>query len=288
MIGSTAGQCANALSLAASASGGLFQYYYDQTEEKRLIVGRAARTAVESAMLGRAGELGPGRALEGQAGLFRMFGGAAGPSAEVVVAGLEQREGPLFIYPKFYSASHSIIPTLDGLRDDLPPNFDASAIKAFVVHGDPGFATIMGAKVDKFEPPTTVIGAMINYSYVVALQLIHGSVLPHDYTAERLRDPRILELASKGRFERAAAGSGVSIELQMQNGRGHLVKARLPDPRRPAPLQREERLTKFNALTAGRLSPAAQARLQRACLELPQVRSMRAWTTQTQQIVGSA
>src|SRR5215510_14845488 len=54
-----------ALSLGIGAGGGLFQYYFDQTEEKKLHVARAVRSGIECAILAGKGWEGPSHVVEG-------------------------------------------------------------------------------------------------------------------------------------------------------------------------------------------------------------------------------
>jgi len=282
-----ADRIAAALSLGGSAGGGLFQYYFDQTEEKRLIVARAARLGVESALLASRGEAGSPRILEGQAGMYRQFGAGRGraPTAAELVADLGRLEGPLFVYPKFYAASHSIIPTLDGLALDLPRGFDPRRIRSFVVRGDEGYANSLGRKVDRFEAPANAFGAMLNFSYVVALYLLKGSVMPADYSPANLRDPELLALAGKGRFETVATPFVLETEFVMDDGRRVKSLSRYPKPTDPAPPNEPLRRRKLAQLTAGRLDDRGRARLIDHCRALPEARSMRRWVAEAQTLL---
>jgi 2-methylcitrate dehydratase PrpD len=281
-------QMASAIGLAGSASGGSFQYFFDQTEEKRLIVARAARTAVESAMLASAGEPGPSFVFEGQAGLYRLFGDRVlkAPDAATLVANLGSLEGPLFIHPKFYAASHSIIPTLDGIDADIPRTIDIGAIDRVIVRGDAGWAAVLADKINQFTPPATLIGAMINYSFVISLFLARRTLMPDDITESVIRDPAMLALARKARFETVPGPADLSVELVMADGVGHLAHARTPAADKPAPFQRTERLAKFEGLTARMLSADRRSKLQALCLGVGTASSMRRWAREVQRVVS--
>jgi 2-methylcitrate dehydratase PrpD len=281
MLGLPASGIAAALALAGSASGGSFQYFYDQTEEKRLIVARGARIAIESARLAATGVAGARRILEGTAGLYRLIGGegATLPTANALSAELGRREGPLFLHPKYYSASSSIIPMLDGLRADLPPTLRPEQITGFTVRGDAGWARVLAGKIDTFVPPDTRIGAMINFSYMVALFVSRRSALPRDLTAAALRDPAILALAARGRFVTAPTRE-VTIDFALAGGGTCTATARTPPVDRPAPLDAARRMEKFDGLTTPVLGEARQSALKAACLTVGQARSMRGWASQ--------
>lgn len=269
---------ASAIGLAGSASSGLFQYYYDQTEDKRIIVARGARIAVESARLAALGEVGPPRIVEGRAGLYPLFAGSPAPDAAVLTTGLDALEGPLYLRPKFHSASQSIIPTLDGLAEDLPPDFRPDDVEFFVVRGDKRFGDTIGEKIQRYERPATVMGAMLNYNFAVAMYLVRRSVMPSDYPVA-LADERIHRFAALARFEASAPPDALDIEFRMRDGRRHLVHARKHGRHEPAPLDRERRLQKFAALSSD-LEPAARQRMLDLCLQVDTARSMRQWMGQ--------
>lgn len=288
MMGLSAPQMVSAMGLAGSASGGSFQYFFDQTEEKRFIVARAARTAVESAMLASAGEAGPPFIFEGQAGLYRLFGDRVlkAPDAATLVANLGNLEGPLFILPKFYAASHSIIPTLDGIAADIPHAIDAAAVERIVVKGDAGWASVLADKINDFAPPATLIGAMINYSFVVALFLARRSLMPDDISEAVIRDPATIALARKTRFETVAGPADLSVEIAMADGTRYLARARTPAVGKPAAFHQTERLAKFQGLTADRLSAERRNRLKALCLGVGTVPSMRGWARDVQRVIS--
>lgn len=283
-MGLGAEQIASALALAAVASGGSFQYFHDQTEEKRLVVARAARSAVEAALLARAGESGARHILEGPAGLYRLFGGEDGtaPTAQTLVADLDRLEGPLFIHPKYFAASQSIIPTLDGIAADLP-GLEAEEVESFTLRGDETWAPVLADKINRFEPPVTRIGAMMNFSYVLALVMVRGAAMPGDY--ENLPDAAAVAFARKGRFELDPSASVLRVEFRMKDGRTLTSLARYPGPRDMAPLEASRRLAKFEALTR-RIGEERQAALLAACRSLPQEPSMRRWITKVQSLAG--
>ncbi|NBB16829.1 hypothetical protein GVN21_15805 [Caulobacter sp. SLTY] len=285
MLGLDAAKITSAIGLAGVASGGPFQYFYDQTEEKRLIVARAARAAVESALLARAGEVGASQILEGPAGLYRLIGGPSAPipTAEALTADLARLEGPLFIRPKYFAASHSIIPTLDGMAEDTP-GLKADQIESFLVRGDAGWARVLAAKVDRFEAPATRIGAMMNFSYVLALVLVRGRAMPADFDGPP--DPAAIALAGKGRFAVEPERRGLRVEFRLKDGRLLTAEARYPGPDEQAPPEEARRLAKFRALTADRLAPANQDRVMRHCRTLPEAGSMRAWAGELQSLLS--
>lgn len=276
-------EIAAAMSLAGSAAGGVFQYYFDQSDEKRIIVARAARAAIESADLAGLGERGAERFLEGRAGLYRLFAGTNAPACETFTDDLGRLEGPLYLRPKFFAASHSIIPTLDGLQSAAPPDLDPASVESFIVRGNAAWSRIVARKINDFEPPSSRIGAALNFSFVVAMWLARRSVLPGDYTQEAFQDPAIISLARSGSFE-VNDSEHLSIEIVLRNGERILAVAQDPDRQAPAPLNAEQRVKKFNALSGSRLDERRKADLRAHCMSLKNARSMQDWVRHAQKL----
>lgn len=289
LMGLDAAQTASAMALAGSSAGGLFQYFYDQTEEKRIIVARAARNGIESAQWAALGEHGSPRILEGQAGIYKtlLAPDAPIPTAETLAGGLERLEGPLHLIPKFYAASASIIPTLDGLAEDVPVTVGAGDIAEIIVRGPQDWARVLAPKLGAgYARPETAIGARINFGFVVALYLARRSALPADYAAEALTDPAIDALARRIRFEEVATtDQPLRLEVKLNSGAAIASYARDQAPLEPAAEAADRRIAKFEGLTAF-LGGERQMRLRAHCEAVGEARSMRAWARGLERLIG--
>jgi 2-methylcitrate dehydratase PrpD len=266
---------ANSIAIAASAGGGSFQYYYDQTEEKRLIVARAARAGVEAALLACHGEVGAKRIFEGQAGLYRLFGGdkAASVDASAITADFVALEGPLRLYPKFYSASASIIPFLEKMPSE---RINPAAIDHYTIRGNADAARIYKAKLDAYTAPQTQIGAKTSLGFVLALYLMRGSADPFDFTPGTFADPAINALAAKGRFE-AIDSPATELVITLKSGETLKIVPYQSDGSKTEPLMREARMAKFRSLTRNALTDAERAKIIAAVERLDSVRDMATW-----------
>lgn len=247
-------QASQAIALAASASSGPFQYFYDQTEEKRIIIARAAQSGVAAASLVRHGESAAPRILEGRAGLFTWVDSqrAARIDPDVIVATAARLDGPLYLYPKFFAASSSIIPFLEGLDPVWRArNLTSADVQRVVLHAEPAWGRVLADKVEHFERPRTAIGAKINFSFVIALYMSLGRALPADFTPTNLHDEEVLALARKVQFETLAPGGGSYVTFQLKSGETVRIDPVRIDPEQPAPEVSEARRQKFATLTAG-------------------------------------
>jgi 2-methylcitrate dehydratase PrpD len=266
---------ANAIAIAGGASGGSFQYFYDQTEEKRLVVARASRAGVEAALLACHGEVGAKRIFEGQAGLYRLFGGdkAASVDPAKITDNFAALEGPLRLYPKFYAASASIIPFLEKMPLE---RIDPAAIDHYTIRGNADAARIYKAKLDAYTAPQTLIGAKTSLGFVLALYLTRGSADPFDFTPDTLADPAINTLAAKGRFE-AMESPDTELIITLKSGETIKIIPYQSDGRKTEPLMREARMAKFRSLTRDALTDAERAKVIAAVETLDSVRDMATW-----------
>lgn len=274
-------KAANAIALAATAAAGPFQYFFDQTEEKRLIIARTAFAGVEAARLASAGEGAAPSVFEGRAGLWANLDAAkaATINADQVVTVAAALDGVLYVYPKFFAASSSIIPFLEGLsplvREGRLP---ASDIDFVQVEAEPRLARVLADKIVRFEPPKTAIGAKINLAFVMPLFLTRRSAGPQDFTPANLADPAILALAQRTRFQELPEGDGSRLVVVMKSGERVTVEPVRIDPTKPAPQADALRQEKFANLTA-RLSPSARATLRALADEVATVDDMNTWSS---------
>ena len=279
-------QTANALGLAAGAAGGLFQYFYDQTEEKRLVVARAARAGVESALLAAQGEVGPARVYEGQAGLYRVLGALTGSKPDVsgVVAAVRRMDGPLYIYPKFFAASSSITPSLEALAPAVAAGLSAGEVERVALRGDPARYGVVASKLDHFETPGTVIGAKINYAFMMAFMLVNGAADAATVAAARLDDARVIALARKFAFEPAPGDPG-HVVLHLRSGQSRVLPIPNQRPGSVAPAALELRAMKFDRLAGSSLGAARAAALRRVAGGGPEATSGRRWIGELQALL---
>ena len=247
-------QTANALSLAASASGGLFQYFYDQTDEKRIIIARAARAGVEAALLARDGAQAAPNVFEGTAGLYPVLLGMNLDRAKVdaIVAKISKLDGPLHVEPKFYSTSDSIIPYLKGIAAlDAQTATKLNRIESFELEADSRYGAVLREKIEQYSPPESELSAKLSFNFVLATYLRYGRVTPADFTATRLAEHATLSLAASARFLLVEEESFPVLRLMLDDGEVLAVAPVFPDRAKQVPAYLPQRELKIAQLTSG-------------------------------------
>lgn len=115
LLGCNAAQTQNALGIAGSFAGGLFEFLAEGAEVKRLHAGKAARDGLLCAELGKRGITGPTRVLEGKNGFFKAFAGSE-VNWDRLLDGLGQRFEIGDIYFKPYPCCRHLHAAIDGIR----------------------------------------------------------------------------------------------------------------------------------------------------------------------------
>lgn len=276
-----ADQTCAALGLGIAGGGGLFQYYFDQTEDKKLHVSRTARTGVEAALLAGKGWKGPEHIVEGPSGLLPSYLRGTGRKLDYdwMKRDFNKFEGSLYVYPKFTSCSSSIGPFIDALdpiykREKLK----ASDIDRFVIIREWPKDGPFAQKILHFEPPQTIVGAQLNMNFAIALYLHRGSASVYDFTHQSLSDKAVLDLAARAGYEEVPEKSDYAIRLLLRNGRTVEAPFRYSHGEKPEPELLDRRMEKFALLTRERLTDSARQQIIEMVEQLDSVKDVSAWT----------
>jgi 2-methylcitrate dehydratase PrpD len=276
-----ADQLLDALTLGIAGGGGLFQYYFDQTEDKKLHVSRTARYGVEVAQLAKQGWKGPSHIVEGVSGLLPSYlrGTGRAMDFEKMKREISQFEGPLYVYPKFTSCSSSIGPFIDALDPVYKrEKIKVSDIDRFVIVREWPKDGPFAQKILHFEPPQTIVGAQLNMNYSISLYLHRGSASVYDFTESALHDRAVLELAARAGYEEVPERNDYTVRIVMKNGRTIEAPFKYSRGEKPEPELLEKRMEKFALLTRDRLTEANRKRVIEMVENLESVKDVGQWT----------
>ena len=170
-------------------------------------------------------------------------------------------DGPLYIYPKFFSASSSITPSLEGLADWVGKGGRAPLIDRFALRGDPTAHAPVRTKLDHFMAPQTLIGAKINYAFMMSYFLTHGAADGATMEHARFDEADVLALAAKASFEPVPGQPGQVI-LYLRSGETLVLPVLNQTPGDPVAPALTLRDMKFEKLTRPRLGQSGSTRLK--------------------------
>jgi aconitate decarboxylase len=190
VLGLSSRERREALGVAGSQSSGLMAAQYESMV-KRLHAGRAAQSGLYAALLAA-------RGFTGIADLFGTEYGAYGPtfstrfSPAPLTAGLGSVWEILNVGFKCYSTNGSCHPTIDALLA-LRRTEGVRAQDVRSVRLDVSSAT--KEHVGWRYVPNSVTTAQMNLPYIVAVVLSDGDAFIEQFTAQRIKDPGLIELS---------------------------------------------------------------------------------------------
>jgi len=196
LLGLTVDETVQAFGIFYAQASGNRQALYDHTLTKRIQPAFAARAAIWAAFLAKRGVTGPENALEGTAGLFRIYGSKEVPPEEIMTGPrdyFEMERTAVKKFPTCGGSHRTILAALDLAKDhDLKPE-DIASVEMYMGGGRNimvGMPYEMG--------PNPQVDAQFCAAYTVALALLRRSVTPADITDEQIRkDTEVAELAKQ-------------------------------------------------------------------------------------------
>ncbi len=184
---------ASALGLAGTQSAGLWAFNADGAMSKRLHPGHAAQCGLKAADLARRGFTGPRYILEAEDGGFlKVMSDEPRPDEVTEDLGRAWRtEGVCFKPYACCGSNHACIDAALGImRDEGVAIADIDRVVA-------GISRVVLTQTGFPYRVSTVLNAQMSLRYNVAVAVIDGQALLDQFTEERIRDPRVVDLAQR-------------------------------------------------------------------------------------------
>jgi 2-methylcitrate dehydratase PrpD len=197
LLGGDRTDMANALGLAGSHAGGLFEFLHGGGEVKRLHPGKAARDGIVSAELAIRGLTGPTTVLEGPSGYFRAFADDD-YDADHLVGDLGGTWRMLGMYVKPYPCCRHLHGPIDAiLALDREEPIDPDAVESVRVETFTAASRHGGKRIDEF------IDAQMSIPYAVAVTMLHGIPGLEHFGEQYRDDPRLRRIVDVVETEEA-------------------------------------------------------------------------------------
>lgn len=278
-----AGATVRALGIAGSMAAGLMAYLSDGSATKPIHPGWMAHAAHLAVRLAAAGATGPAAVLEGPNGVYAAFLGREGIDAEEVAGDLGAAwETPAIAF-KPYAGCHFLHAPLDALlalREDH--GFGPEDVERILVRTPAAGLGLIGTPIERKRRPATPYDAKFSAPFALAAALVLDRTDPGVFAADHLTDPALLALADRIECDEVeydsfpgALPGGVVVEL----ADGSSFELDLPHQRGGAanPMDESEVLAKFRANATAALAADAAEELERGCLELATLASLRSF-----------
>jgi 2-methylcitrate dehydratase PrpD len=202
LLGLSSAELSNAFGIAGSMASGLFEYLSDGSATKPLHPGWAAQAGIQAARLAQRGLTGPSTVLEGRFGLYAAFVGPAETSLERQLDDLGARWETPNTALKPYPACHYSHASLDAVRSLMLQEHIVAAdvIEAVALVPADAVAFVLEPVNAKLKPRSNY-EAKFSLQFSIAAMLLDGRVGVDTFTASKIGDPSILELARRVSYE---------------------------------------------------------------------------------------
>jgi len=252
LYGLNANQWVDAFGLCGSQSSGIIEYLADGTWTKRIHPGWSAHGGIIATLLAKEGFRGPAKVLEGTHGFFSAFGGKNQYDFEKIFELGRRWEIPRLTFKSYPcgSISHPYMDCALRIKQKYSPAPDQ--IAEVVCRTAEGPVHRLWEPLADKQKPVNSYGAKFSLPYSIAVMLIRGEAGLDEFSEATIRDPELLELAAKIRYEldpsidypRHFEGH---VQVKMKNGTIYTEDQLHPRGGYEDPLPPEEIEAKFRA-----------------------------------------
>src|SRR5689334_21439064 len=194
-------QWVDAFGLCGSQSSGIIEYLADGTWTKRIHPGWSAHGGVIATLLAKEGFRGPAKVLEGTHGFFSAFGGKNDYDFEKILELGQRWEIPRLTFKSYPcgSISHPYMDCALRIKQKHSPHPDQ--IMEVICRTAEGPVHRLWEPLANKQKPVSSYGAKFSLPYSIAVMLIRGRAGLEEFSESAIRDPELLALAAKVRYE---------------------------------------------------------------------------------------
>ncbi len=200
-LGLSAKQTVDALGIAGSFASGIIEYLAEGTWTKRMHPGWAAQSGIRAALLARAGFTGPRTVFEGVHGMFHAFAHNTKGDYDALIGDFGTRWVTETLAFKPYPCGTMAHPYIDCAKRIAARGIKAADIKEMVCDVGEGTVHRLWEPLANKQRPQNGYAAKFATPFIIATGFVKGNVGLGDFTAEAVRDPDVLALAAKIRYE---------------------------------------------------------------------------------------
>jgi len=193
-------QMVDALGTVGSMAGGIIEYLAEGAWTKRLHAGWAAQSGLRAALLGRAGFLGPRTVFEGVHGFFHGFAHTTEGDYDALIGDFGKRWVMETLAFKPYPCGTMTHPYIDCARR-LGTRIKADDVAEMVCEVGEGTVHRLWEPLTAKQHPANGYAGKFSTPYCIAAGFVRGNVGLSDFSDAAVRDPAVLALAAKIRYE---------------------------------------------------------------------------------------
>jgi 2-methylcitrate dehydratase PrpD len=191
----------DALGNAGSLASGIIEYLAEGAWTKRLHPGWAAQSGLRAALLGRAGFNGPRTVFEGVHGLFNAFAHTTKGDFAALTGDFGETWVTQALAFKLYPCGTMTAPYIDCARRLAARGIAAADIADLVCEVGEGTVHRLWEPLADKRRPANGYAAKFSTPYCIAAGFVRGNVGLDAFADDAVRDPKLLEVAGKVRYE---------------------------------------------------------------------------------------
>jgi 2-methylcitrate dehydratase PrpD len=193
-------QLVDALGIAGSMASGIIEYLAEGTWTKRMHPGWAAQSGIRAADLARNGFIGPRTVFEGEHGFLHGFANTTKGDWDKLLDGFGRRWVTETVAFKLYPCGTMTHPYIDCARR-LGKKIDIEKIEEVICEAAEGTVHRLWEPLAAKQRPPNAYAGKFSTPYCIAAGFVLGNAGLDAFTDERVRDPRLVTLAGKVRYE---------------------------------------------------------------------------------------
>jgi 2-methylcitrate dehydratase PrpD len=194
-------QLVDAFGTVGSMASGIIEYLAEGAWTKRLHAGWAAQSGIRAALLGRAGFSGPRTVFEGLHGFFHGFAHTTKGDFDAVTADFGARWVTQTLAFKPYPCGTMTHPYIDCARRLAARKIKADDVVEMVCEVGEGTVHRLWEPLKAKQHPNNGYAGKFSTPYCIAAGFVRGNVGLGDFSDEAVRDPAVLALAAKVRYQ---------------------------------------------------------------------------------------
>lgn len=194
-------QLVNALGVAGSMAGGIIEYLAEGASTKRLHAGWAAQIGLRAALMGKHGFTGPRTVFEGTHGFFHGFAHTVTGDYDALTQDFGERWVMETLAFKPYACGTMAHPYIDCARRLAQSGVHADDIVEIVCAVAEGTVHRLWEPLAVKQAPANAYAAKFSTPFCMAIGFITGDAGLKAFSERSVRDPRVLALAAKVRYE---------------------------------------------------------------------------------------
>lgn len=200
-LGLPPAQLVSALGVAGSMAGGIIEYLAEGASTKRLHAGWAAQIGLRAALMGKHGFTGPRTVFEGTHGFFHGFAHTTSGDFDSLTQDFGERWLMETIAFKPYACGTMAHPYIDCARRLADEGVHADDIVEIVCEVAEGTVHRLWEPLAVKQTPPNDYAAKFSTPFCMAVGFITGDAGLEAFSERTVRDPRVLALAAKLRYE---------------------------------------------------------------------------------------